>query len=326
MSNSGLTDAARRTFLQAAPLCGAALIGSTAQSMLAAQTTSKRQQAGDNPAGDKQTMKTPVYEVYALRYASKLERTRNENFIFDFDPHDGPMPMDYFVWLLKSNEHTILVDSGFNQTSGKARNRVLSCDPIRSLSVLGIDINRIDDVIITHLHYDHAGNLVQLPKARLHIQDAEMEYATGRYMRERVLRGAYSADDVVEVVRGVYQDRVVFHQGNDQVMPGVEVIRIGGHTRGLQSVRVFTQRGWVVLASDATHYYDNMRLKNPFPIVFNTGDMISGYESLVRAADSLDHIVPGHDPAVLRVYPLVSNGGVDVACLHLPPNPGSFKS
>ena len=78
MSNSGLTDAARRTFLQAAPLCGAALIGSTAQSMLAAQTTSKRQQAGDNPVGDKQTMKTPVYEttLYGTHRSWSVPATR----------------------------------------------------------------------------------------------------------------------------------------------------------------------------------------------------------------------------------------------------------
>jgi glyoxylase-like metal-dependent hydrolase (beta-lactamase superfamily II) len=284
---------------------------------------------GDQVVRDEKTMAPPAYEIYALRYATKLERRRNENFLFDYDPHDGPMPMDYFVWLLKSGRHTILVDSGFNEASGKARNRALSCDPIQSLSILGIDPNRIEDVVITHLHYDHAGNLARLPQARLHIQDAEMEYTTGRYMRQRVLRAAYSAEDIVEVVRGVYQDRTVFHRGNDEITPGVEVILIGGHTRGLQSVRVFTQRGWVVLASDAIHYYDNMRLQNPFPIVFHTGDMISGYEMLLRAAGSLDHIVPGHDPAVLRVYPPLPDADVQVACLHLSPSPlgpGGFRS
>jgi glyoxylase-like metal-dependent hydrolase (beta-lactamase superfamily II) len=320
------TSTSRRTFLQNAPLCGAALVG--ASSVLAAQTKSDPL-AGGKPIQDEQLAAPPTYEIYALRYASKLERTRNENFIFDFDPHDSPMPMDYFVWLLKSGQHMILVDSGFNEASGKARNRFLSCDPIHTLSILGIDLNNINDVIITHLHYDHAGNLSKLPRARLHLQDAEMEYATGRYMRQRVLRGAYSAEDVVEVVRGVYQDRVFFHRGNEQIVPGVEVIHIGGHTRGLQSVRVFTQRGWVLLASDAAHYYDNMRLQNPFPIVFNTGDMISGYDILSHAVDSIDHIVPGHDPAVMRLYPPLPNTGADVVCLHLPPSPagpGGFKS
>jgi glyoxylase-like metal-dependent hydrolase (beta-lactamase superfamily II) len=261
---------------------------------------------------------TPTYEVYALRYASNLARLRNENLVF-YDPHDGPMPMDFFVWLLKSDRRTILIDTGFNEATARARNRQLMCCPIDALSILGVNPAQISDVVITHMHFDHAGNIKKLPQASFHLQDAEMEYATGRYMRQPPLRHAYSVEDIVDVVRCVHQERVIFHEGNDPVAPGVELIHIGGHTRGLQSLRVFTERGWVVLASDAAHYYDNMRLQNPFPIVFNVGDMLTGYETLLRNADSPDHIVPGHDPDVLRIYPRVSHPKIQIACLHLPP-------
>jgi glyoxylase-like metal-dependent hydrolase (beta-lactamase superfamily II) len=260
---------------------------------------------------------TPAYEIYALRYA-RLERCRNENLI-TYDPHNGPMPMDFFVWLLKSERRTLLVDTGFNEETAKARNRRLLCCPIDSLSILGVEPAQITDVIITHMHYDHAGNIKKLPTATFHLQDAEMEYATGRYMRRHPLRHAYSVEDVVDLVRCLYQDRIIFHQGNDKIAPGIELLHIGGHTRGLQSLRVFTKRGWVVLASDAAHYYDNMRLQNPFPIVFNVADMLTGYETLMKHADSPDHIVPGHDPEVLRVYPRLPHPTVDIACLHLQP-------
>src|SRR3546814_12119373 len=75
------------------------------------------------------------------------------------------------------------------------------------------------------------------------------------------------------------------------------------HTKGLQSVRVNTQRGWVVLASDASHYYENMERQRPFPIVHNVADMLSGYARLESAAASPDHIIPGHDPLVMERYP-----------------------
>jgi len=262
----------------------------------------------------------PIYEIYALRYAS-MARNRSANLIFN-DEHDGPMPMDFFVWLLKArNGAHILVDTGFNAAGAKARNRKLDCCPIQSLRVLGVDPEQIRDVILTHLHYDHAGNIDKLPAARFHIQDAEMEYATGRCMCHGVLRHAYSVEDVVQLVQKVYSDRVQFHDGNDQIAPGVQVLRIGGHTKGLQAVRVHTKRGWVVLASDASHYYANMELGNPFPIVYNVADMLAGHQICREAADSPDHVIPGHDPMVLKKYPRIEGLGVDIACLHEAPRP-----
>jgi glyoxylase-like metal-dependent hydrolase (beta-lactamase superfamily II) len=85
----------------------------------------------------------------------------------------------------------------------------------------------------------------------------------------------------------LYANRVVFHDGRQELAPGIELIKIGGHTKGLQSLRVHTARGWVVLASDASHYYDNMEKPSPFPIVFHIGEMLAGYDTLRAAAAKL---------------------------------------
>lgn len=263
-----------------------------------------------------ETVMTPEYEVYAVRYAS-MARNRSANFVFR-DEHDGPMPMDFFVWLLKAPDgRHLLVDTGFSQAGAIARNRTLDCCPIDALRLLGVEPDSIGDVILTHLHYDHAGNIDRLPAARFHVQDAEMDYATGRCMCHAPLRHAYAVEDVVQLVRRVYLDRVQFHCGDAQVAPGVELLLIGGHTKGLQAVRVHTARGWVVLASDASHYYDNMTLQNPFPIVYSLADMLDGYRICRNAADSDAHVVPGHDPLVLQRYPRFNSGTpVDIAILH----------
>lgn len=259
----------------------------------------------------------PEYEVYALRYAH-MPRVRRDNFLGG-DPHDGPMPMDFFVWLLRSPERIVLVDTGFNAQTAATRQRALIRCPIDALSDVGVRGDEIQDVILTHLHYDHAGNLDKLPNARFHVQDGEVEYATGRCMCFQPLRHAYAVEDVVTLIRKVYDDRVVFHEGDQPIAPGVSVLKIGGHTKGLQSVRVNTARGWVVLASDASHYYENMEKQRPFPIVHNVADMLAGYARLTDAADSVDHIVPGHDPMVMNLYPAICQENPDTIMLHVAP-------
>jgi glyoxylase-like metal-dependent hydrolase (beta-lactamase superfamily II) len=101
---------------------------------------------------------------------------------------------------------------------------------------------------------------------------------------------------------------VRFHDGDAELAPGISLHRIGGHTKGLQAVRVHTRAGWIVLASDASHLYANMQEERPFPAVFDVGEMIEGYRRLRELADAPDLIVPGHDPLVMKRYPAAGPG------------------
>jgi glyoxylase-like metal-dependent hydrolase (beta-lactamase superfamily II) len=242
----------------------------------------------------------PVYEVYAVKYAHH-ERRAAENFIGG-DPHDGPMPLDYFVWLIRGEGREIVVDTGFSAAMAAKRGRQHLRCPTAGLKLLGVDSSRVKDVVITHLHYDHVGNFELFPSATLHLQELEMRYATGPYMCHGCFRGAFEVEDVVGMVRKVYENRVRFHSGDAELFPGVSVHLIGGHTMGLQAVRVATRRGWLVLASDASHFYANMEQVRPFPIVWSVADMVEGYRKLRSLADSPGHVIPGHDPLVLERY------------------------
>jgi glyoxylase-like metal-dependent hydrolase (beta-lactamase superfamily II) len=246
-----------------------------------------------------------TYEVYAIKYAHHARRA-SENFIggpIGGDAHDGPMPLDYFVWLIRGAGREIVVDTGFSAAMAAKRGRDHLRCPTQGLKLLGTNSKSVKDVVITHLHYDHVGNFDLFPAATLHLQDLEMRYATGRSMREERYRGAYEVEDVVGMVRRVYEERVHFHDGDAEIAPGVSVHLIGGHTMGMQAVRVATRRGWVVLASDASHFYANMEQTRPFPIVWSVADMVDGYRKLRSLADSPAHIIPGHDPLVLERYP-----------------------
>jgi glyoxylase-like metal-dependent hydrolase (beta-lactamase superfamily II) len=245
-----------------------------------------------------------MYELYAIKYAHHARPAR-ENFIGG-DPHDGPMPLDYFVWLVRGDGREIVVDTGFSAAVATKRGRQHLRCPTEGLQRLGVDAGRVSDVVLTHLHYDHVGNFELFPRATLHLQDLEMRYATGRYMGHECFRGAFEVEDVAGMVRRVYEGRVRFHDGDAELVPGVSLHLIGGHTMGLQVVRVQTRRGAVVLASDASHFYANMEQTRPFPIVWSVADMVEGYRRLRELAQSSEHIIPGHDPLVFERYPAPS--------------------
>ena len=243
----------------------------------------------------------PAYEVYAVKYAYHARKAA-ENFIGG-DPHDGPMPLDYFVWLVRGDGRELVVDTGFSAAVAARRGRDHLRCPTEGLRMLGVEAQAVRDVVITHLHYDHVGNFELFPAATFHLQDEELAYATGRHMARPVFSGAFDVEDVVGMVRNVYRGRVRFHDGDAELFPGVSVHLIGGHTKGLQVVRIATRRGWLVLASDASHFYANMEQARPFPIVYSVADMVEGYDRLRQLAQSPAHIIPGHDPEVLRRYP-----------------------
>ena len=243
-----------------------------------------------------------AYEVFAIRYGRHQKRTRGENFIVT-DIHDSPMPLDYYVWAVVNDRRAIVVDTGFDFEEAKRRNREIVRLPREGLAMIGVDSAKVADVVVTHLHYDHAGTLDDFPAATFHLQDLEMAYATGRHMAHTPFGYAYSPRHVERMVEHVFKGRVAFHDGNGEIAPGVTVHHVGGHTRGMQCVRVLTRRGWVVLASDASHFYENMEGTAPFPIVYSVADMVEGYAKMRGLATSPAHIIPGHDPLVMDRYP-----------------------
>lgn len=240
------------------------------------------------------------FEVYAIRYATVARRSA-ENFIGG-DPHEAGERMDYFVWLARNASRTFVIDTGFNEAAAGRRRREFLRSPVDGLRLLGVDAAKVEDVVITHLHYDHVGNFDLFPQARFHLQDRELTYATGRYMAIEFFSHAYEIDEVVAMVRNVYAGRVEFHDGDADIAPGLSVHHIGGHTKGLQAVRVWTRVGWLVLASDASHYYANMNEHRPFPIVADVTQMVDGWRKLRKLADEPQHVVPGHDPLVMQRY------------------------
>jgi len=261
----------------------------------------------------------PEFEVFAIKYGERLG-TRGSIFMKG-DPHDSPMAMDYYIWVIRNDEKTIVVDCGFDKKEGENRGRTYLRSPTEGLGLIGIDPAEVKDVIITHMHYDHVGNLSIFPNARFHVQDTEMAYVTGRAMTHPILRHSFVLSEVQEMVAMVYQDRAIFHDGDDDLVPGVTLHHFPGHARGLMAVRVNTKRGWIILASDTAHYYESLAAEHVFITHENIFEMLESYRSLVKLGGDVSRIVPGHDPDVLKRYPSLSRDldGI-VAVLHEKPS------
>lgn len=258
-----------------------------------------------------------TYELLALRYATMQNRTRGNNFIFP-DDHAALMPIDFYVFVIRGNGRTFVVDTGYEHEDARKRGRTITCLPSEILAQAGVDAASAENVILTHMHWDHAGGMNLFPRAKFHLQASEMNYCTGPCMCHGVLRNPFDVEHVVSAVRALYAGRMLFHDGVTELAPGISLHLIGGHSRGIQAVRVRTKRGWVVLAGDTTHFWANLRQRNPFPIVVDVAQMLAGFDTLERLADGPDHVIPGHDPLILTRFPR-ERDNPDIVRLDLPP-------
>ncbi|NPC58298.1 N-acyl homoserine lactonase family protein [Caenimonas soli] len=247
-------------------------------------------------------MTAPKHRVYAIRYG-RHDRIARANFINPPGDHDAAMPMEYFVWLVVCESgRKIVVDTGFNEKTAIRRGRTMLRCPTEGLALLGAPAESVTDVVITHLHYDHAGNAAAFPSARFWLQEKEMQFATGKYMCRDFFRLAYERDDITHMVGALFDNRLELVNGDAELEPGVSLHWVGGHTAGLQVVRVSTENGCVVLASDLFHYYANFSEASPFPIVFHPAEMLDGFRRAEALAGRLGWTVPGHDPEVMNRF------------------------
>jgi glyoxylase-like metal-dependent hydrolase (beta-lactamase superfamily II) len=248
-------------------------------------------------------MTTPVHEVYALKFGEHPGGRRAEYFHGSAaEPREQPVQLDYFVWLVRSGGQDIVVDAGFTAETAARRRRVYLRTPSEALSMLGTDCAAVPYVVLSHFHYDHVGELDAFPGARFVVQDQEMSFWTGRYAARGEFHRLIEPADIENLVRLSLDGRLLFADGRREVVPGVTVHHVGGHTAGLQVVEVNTAKGPVVLAADASHLYANIEQDAPFGVLTDLRRMYDTFDTLNELAAAPHLVVPGHDPEVLKRF------------------------
>jgi glyoxylase-like metal-dependent hydrolase (beta-lactamase superfamily II) len=251
--------------------------------------------------------------IYILRY-SERQSTRQQHFYGAIERASDRMPISYFVWLVVGPHGSVLVDTGFAESTARQFSRTYVASPRDAVRAAGVDPDGLETVVLTHLHYDHAGCTADFPVASFVLQDREMAFWTGRHAHQ-VANGLgmphlVLPEDVLAVCAANFAGRVRFVDGSADLMPGVSVHRVGGHTPGMQVVRVTTVLGDVVLASDASHFYENIERDRPFAILDSVPGALQAFADIRALASDPDLIVPGHDPAVLDRFPAADLPGL----------------
>ncbi|GAA4556351.1 N-acyl homoserine lactonase family protein [Pseudonocardia xishanensis] len=240
-----------------------------------------------------------MFEVHAIRYATR-DGLRGQHFLGYDDTWAEPHPTAYYVWLAVSDTRAVVIDAGLEPGSGPAGIE-FACAPHEGVAALGVDPADVDTLVLSHLHYDHTGAAARFPAARRVVQRTEADYWTGpvakRITRERWL---VSEPDLATMLD---PERLDLLDGDRELAPGLSVHRVGGHTAGMQLTRVWTAAGWVVLASDAAHFTENLVQDRPGPILHSMPGIYHAYDRAKALADDPALIVPGHDPEVTAGFP-----------------------
>lgn len=248
---------------------------------------------------------TSGWEVVAVRHG-RLRTTRSGFYLnyAEYGEPDAPLELGYWFWVVRNGSRTIVVDTGYSREGGTRRGREVLLDPLRGLSELGIAAESDDtEIVITHAHYDHAGNLSGFPTQPVYLHRSEAAFWLGPDARHLQFQSVVDDADLEHLRRVSRTDRVRWVEEACEIAPGVSVIPLPGHTPGQLVVRVATERGTVVLASDACHLDEELERDMPFK--HNT-DLIGVYRGLETLRDwqrNGDLIIAGHEPAVIDRFP-----------------------
>lgn len=241
--------------------------------------------------GARTTVKSDVYLNYAL-----------------YGVPDEPLEMDYFFWVVRNAERTIVVDTGFSAAGALARSREIVVSPPDAFRALGITPESAPTVVVSHAHYDHIGNLDAFPHSEIVISTAEYRFWTGPLAERAQFHHSIEEAELVELRRAHEDGRVRQVDGRTSLAPGVELIELGGHTPGQLVVLVQTGDGPVLLASDAVHFMEELERDRPFTYVADLVRMYEGFDRIhdMVASGEAAHVVPGHDAGTLDRFPPMS--------------------
>src|SRR5512132_3778585 len=229
-----------------------------------------------------------AWSVVAARYGT-LETTLSDAYYrwSAYGEPDGPARLDYYFWVVRRDGETILVDTGFDPAVGARRGRTCLIEPADAMARLGVSADSVSRIVLTHLHYDHTGNVDRFPDAELLVPGRELDFWLGPMGR----RGHF-ADHVeqaeLDLLRAAVADgRVRRLEGDEDIADGVRAIALGGHSPGQIAVALPS----AIVASDAVHFYDEIERERPFAVIADLAEMYAAYDTLRGLPGDL---VPGH--------------------------------
>jgi glyoxylase-like metal-dependent hydrolase (beta-lactamase superfamily II) len=252
------------------------------------------------------------FGIVAIKYGSYTVR-KSEVFLRYglYGQPDAEIGMDYFFWVIADRDRVVLVDTGYAPAVGICRGRVNVGTPVEMLRALGVEPHSVSKIVLTHLHYDHIGNLREYPTADILLQRDEWDFWTGPYANRLQYSCLMEKDEMAVLIRAHEEGRICLLDGDSEIVPGVRTVLVGGHTPGQQIVIVEESGRRAVLASDSMHYYEQLERDLPLAVVSDVQGMYRGYDLLKELAGSPSTaLIAGHDPRVEYLFPQTPTAGM----------------
>jgi len=227
----------------------------------------------------------PSGRLFAFRYGIS---TNSESAIFAGASGDVELPFHWLFYLWEEEGRLILIDCGFDDPAKAEEYGIWTADPLALLKKAGFSPSEIDDVVITHAHFDHIGLLSSFPRARVWIQREALARAENDEL----------APDLGAFLRGNRRLRVF--SGSIQVSRRLSAEYVGGHTAGSSVVWISRGGARLLLPGDEAYYVANVLRGLPSG---STGDPKRNAAFLLRTARMRSLRVGGvftfHDPGIL---------------------------
>ncbi len=243
-----------------------------------------------------------TYEVVIVKYGTRAA-LRSEVFLnyAQYREPDGPIGMDYFFWVLRNEARTIVVDTGFSPRGGASRGRTQLAGVGELFVAVGVDAAEGPPVVLTHAHYDHAGNLDLFSSSPVLMAAKELEFWSGRHANRTLFHHSVDDENLAHLQKIRAEGRLELFERSYALAPGIDLLEVGGHTPGQTVVVVKTRDGPVLLASDAVHYYEELERDMPFSSVADLVEMYAAFDTVRSLLDAGDarYLVTGHDPGTL---------------------------
>jgi len=256
----------------------------------------------DGAVGNRMT-----YAIYAVRYAGPLESSGA--FVHWNRDWDARVLRNYYVWCLRSADQTVVIDTGVPPDAGESRGLPGYVSVDEALARLRVTAHTVDHVILTHLHFDHAGGIGLFPAATFYVQRTELDFwLDDPVSRTAPFRQLCGEETLVQVQRLGQNGRLQALDGDTEVLSGIRCISAPGHTPGLQVVSVHTERGQAVVASDCGHFFRNFAEEWPSCLIADLPSWLRSFPAVKSQADAPDLVFPGHDPRLTSDYPAVAEG------------------
>ena len=248
----------------------------------------------------------PTYELYAIRYGT-LSDFPVRGLVAGADT-SRRMDAALTIWLARGNGRVVLVDAGFYRDKLMQRWKPVDyITPAEAVKKVGVVPEEITDIIISHVHWDHADGADLFPNARVWIQKDEYQHHIGPAgeARDRAID-----DDVARMFLSLSRKGKVQQVNGDstEIIPGITVFTGGKHTFASQYVTIRTGAGTAVVASDNLYLYENLDGRRPIAQTLDSLSNLRAQDRMKRLASTPRLIVPGHDPAVFTRFATPGKG------------------